>query len=227
MVAGCEESGCKVTTIRSEEDDAPPLRPRRRRGRRHHTVTAATSLWHHIAVALSIAALLLVIGIATAAIIVPKATGSTALTVLTGSMRPSYPPGTLVVIRPTPVADIQVGDVITYQITSGQPAVATHRVIEKGFRQDGEVQFITQGDNNSAPDQNPVREVQVRGRLWYAIPYLGWVNSAMNGGQRQALVPILGGLLLAYAAWMLVSGVRDKRRTSKSAEAPPTPDASD
>lgn len=178
--------------------------------------TQPRSLLHYIGVSLSVVALVVVVAVATATIIVPKIAGATPLTVLTSSMEPRYPPGTLVIIRPVAAADIQVGDVITYQLRSGEPEVVTHRVIEKDFRQDGEIQLVTQGDNNAVPDQNPVREVQVRGRLWYAVPYLGWVNSWLGGGARQAALPVLAGLLIAYGAWTMLSGVREKRRKGRA-----------
>ncbi len=160
---------------------------------------------------LSLLALVLVVGIALAAVIVPRAAGATTLAVLTGSMQPAYPPGTLVVIRPTPPEDIRVGDVITFQLESGKPAVATHRVVEKGFRADGEIQFITRGDDNPIADLEPVREVQIRGRLWYAIPHLGRVSVLLDGNQRALLTTAVAGGLLAYAGWQVVAGLRDRR----------------
>lgn len=174
------------------------------------------SLLYYIGLAVSLVALLIVVAIALAAIIVPMATGSTALTVLTSSMEPRYPAGTLIVVRPVAAADVQVGDVVTYQSKSGQPQVVTHRVIEKGFRQDGGLQFITQGDANSVADENPVREVQIQGRLWYSVPYLGWVANAMNGSARQTIVPVIAGLLVAYGVWSVGSGIVQKRKRSRT-----------
>lgn len=169
---------------------------------------------------LSFLALVLVVGIALAAVIVPRVAGATTLAVLTGSMEPAYPPGTLVVIRPTPPQEIRVGDVITFQLESGKPAVATHRVVEKGFRADGEIQFVTQGDDNPIADQEPVREVQIRGRLWYAIPYLGHVSVLLDGNQRALLTTAVAGGLLAYAGWQVVAGLRDRRSRH---DVPPSP----
>ncbi len=171
-------------------------------------------VWHFISVMLSTALLVLVVAVAFAAIIVPRAAGGTALTVLSSSMEPKYPIGTMVVIRPAAAVDINVGDVITYQITSGDPTVATHRVIEKGLRHDGEIQFITQGDNNSVPDPEPVREVQVRGAVWYSVPYLGHVAHGLNNGGRAWLVPVAAMAFLGYGGWLMLSGVRDRRKRS-------------
>jgi signal peptidase len=127
-------------------------------------------------------------------------------------MAPKLPPGTLIVIRPTPIDDIHVGQVLTYQIHSGSPAVISHRVIEREVStKDGTTTFITKGDNNALADP-PVREVQVKGTLWYSIPYLGYVNNAVNGDGRALVVPILAGLLFAYALYTVVSTITSRRR---------------
>lgn len=146
------------------------------------------------------------------AVLVPRLGGATPYTVLTGSMRPHLPPGTLVVVKPVPVEEIRAGDVITYQLESGQPTVVTHRVVAQGVRADGEVVLQTQGDANNAPDAEWVRPVQVRGRLWYAVPHLGRVNTLLTGSQHQAVVYVVGGGLAGYAAFMFASALRDRRR---------------
>ena len=87
----------------------------------------------------------------------------------------------------------------------------------------GEVRFTTQGDANNTPDAEPVQPVQVRGKVWYAIPYLGWANQAIDGGTRSWAVPALAGALFVYAAWTVGSGLwerRQKKRTAEEASAP-------
>lgn len=178
----------------------------------------------------STAALALVVLVAAVAVVVPLATGSTPLAVLTGSMRPGYPPGTLVVIRPVDPSQIQVGDVVTYQLESGRPGVATHRVVEVGYRADGEVQLVTQGDANNAPDPEPVREVQLVGRLWYAVPYLGHVSTVLTGDRRTLVVSVVAGAFIAYGVWQITSGTLGRSRrddtASPATEPAPAADAS-
>lgn len=146
------------------------------------------------------------------AVVIPRLAGATPFTVLTGSMRPDYPPGTLVVVKPVSFEDIGVGDVITYQLESGKATVVTHRVTAVAAQLDGEVVLTTQGDANNVSDPQAVRDVQVRGRLWYSVPYLGHVNNALTGGQRQAAVLVASVLLVGYAAFMFVGSLRDRRR---------------
>jgi signal peptidase len=179
------------------------------------TSSAGSGVLHSIGVGLSAGLLLVVVALAVVLVVVPKATGSTPLTVLTSSMEPSLPPGTLLVVRPTPVEEIRVGDVMTYQIESGRPEVISHRVTEIVSSSDGTTSFITKGDNNDAPDDEAVLPVQVKGTLWYSVPVLGFVNQAVNGQARAWIVPLLAVALFGYAGYMIVSGLvshRSERR---------------
>ncbi|MBO9049620.1 signal peptidase I [Curtobacterium flaccumfaciens] len=173
---------------------------------------------HAVVLGLSTGLLLLVAALAVVLIVVPKATGSMPLTVLTQSMEPTLPPGTLLVVRPTPIDDIRVGDVVTYQIVSGQPAVVSHRVVSVSSSSDGERTFVLKGDNNAEADPAPVTAVQIRGVVWYSVPEIGIVNQVVNGS-RSWLIPAVAGVLLTYGAVMMTAGFMSaarRRRAGKS-----------
>lgn len=163
----------------------------------------------------------LVVALLGISVILPALGGGTAYTILTGSMKPSMPPGTVVVVRPTPVDQIRTGDVITYQIESGESTVATHRVISVQTTLDGKTQLITQGDANNAPDPNPVLPVQVKGVRWYAVPYVGLPALAVDGDIRQIVVMGAVVLLFGYAAMSFGGAVRDRHRDRRAAAAAP------
>lgn len=146
------------------------------------------------------------------AVVVPRVGGATPYTILTSSMEPGLPPGTLVVVRPVDPADIGVGTVITYQIASGKPAVVTHRVVGQGVDGDGGTVFLTQGDANGAPDAQPVRPAQIKGEQWYAVPHLGRLTNLVSGSQRQVAMMIVVAGLLGYAATMFSAAARDRSR---------------
>ena len=173
---------------------------------------------YYVGLGASAALLLAVVALALILIVVPKIAGATPLTVLTASMEPRYPPGTLIYVLPVKSADIRLGDVITYQIESGKPAVISHRVIAINSPANGKRTFILKGDNNSMPDQAAVLPVQVRGRLWYSVPLLGWVNSALNGSKRSWIVDAVAAALFAYAGYMIISGIvaASRKRRKKS-----------
>lgn len=162
----------------------------------------------------------LVVGLLAAAVlvVVPMATGSQTYTVLTNSMAPSYPPGTFLVVRPLPFEEIERGDVITYQLQSGQPEVITHRVISTTAGQQGEGLLITQGDNNALPDPEPVRPAQVRGELFYAVPFVGFLANALGNADRSLFsLVVASGLLLygvAHLSAAALSGLRSRKASS-------------
>jgi signal peptidase len=159
--------------------------------------------------------LLSMLALLLATVAVPKVTGSTPYTVLTGSMRPGIPPGSLVVTRPVEAADLRVGDAITYQLRSGEPEVVTHRITAVSTTLGGETLFTTQGDANPAPDDKPVKAGQIRGVVWYGLPLLGYVNSWLTGEQHIWAVGISVALLLAYSAFMCTAAVVESRRSKR------------
>lgn len=171
-------------------------------------------LLSYLALGLSWGLLAFVLLIAVLVILVPAVTRSTPYTILTSSMEPGLPPGTLIVVKPIDPDEIRIGTVITYQLRSGEAEVVTHRVIQiQGeTTPDGERTFITKGDANGAADEDPVREVQIRGAVWYSVPWIGWVNNLVNGDMRAVVIPIVAVALFGYAGWMFVSSRLDKRR---------------
>jgi signal peptidase len=184
--------------------------------------TASPPAWrevmHAVLLGLSTGVIVLVAALAVVLIVIPKVTGSVPLSVLTQSMEPSLPPGTLLVVRPVPVDDIRVGDVVTYQIASGQPAVVSHRVVGITTSSTGQRTFVLKGDANDLPDSAPVTAPQIRGVLWYSLPGLGVVNQAVNGS-RSWLVPTMAGILLTYGVLMVGMGTRSavQRRRRRAA----------
>ena len=151
------------------------------------------------------------IAILLAAIVIPKIADGQPYTVLTSSMKPEYPPGTLIVVRKVDPSSLAIGDVVTYQIRSNDPDVITHRIVGFTFDQQGNRLLTTQGDAVPVPDERPVQPAQLRGKLWYSIPYLGHVNSWITGGTRMIIVYTIAVVLVLYAATQFVGSFRERR----------------
>lgn len=149
-------------------------------------------------------------------VFVPLILGAQSYTVLTGSMRPALEPGHLIAVRATPIEEIKPGDIITFQIDSGRPEVATHRVVGVGYSGDGERLLTTQGDANNVEDANPVQEVQLRGVLVYAIPWLGYLNAWATPAVKSVVVTIVG---VGAIGWGLIVLFKDTRRRRRLAGA--------
>lgn len=187
-------------------------------------MSAARKAWSLGGRLASYAALLLAVFAALLLVAVPMLTGSQTYTVLTGSMQPNYPPGTLVVIKPIAADQLAVGDVITYQIAPGQPEVVTHRITGLGVAQNGERSFATQGDANNSPDDRAVMPVQIRGKLFYSVPLLGypanWLNQGFDQvGGKGPVILIVVGLLFGYGFWMFFRAWRERGETAAARKA--------
>ncbi len=164
-----------------------------------------------------LAVMLLVLAVT---VVIPRLTGSTPYTVLTSSMKPSYPPGSLVVIKPADAAELQVGTAVLYQIRSGEPDVITHRIVATRQSGGGDTTYITRGDNNGSDDADPVKIEQIRGKVWYSVPYMGYVNNWLNGEQRRiTLIAIVVGLS-GYAIFMFLGAGNDYRKKRKEPQEP-------
>jgi len=88
-----------------------------------------------------------------------------------GSMEPAIKMGSIVVVKP--VEDYKINDVITFQ-GRGERDFTTHRIVEMRV-EGGRPIYITQGDANNAPDMREVRASEVKGKVLFSIPYLGYV----------------------------------------------------
>ena len=100
--------------------------------------------------------------------------------VLTGSMEPTFSPGTLLLVKET--NSIEKGDIVVYQ--SGQSLVV-HRVRAL----DGDL-IITQGDANNAPDV-PFFKDQVKGKVIAWLPHVGTIAELLRTPAAVLLILIL------------------------------------
>jgi signal peptidase I len=178
-------------------DEAPVAAPRR-----SHTIRRWVVRFISLVATLAVVG---IVGLALALTAVPAAVGGHALTVLSGSMVPEFSPGAMVVDRPAPTSSLRVGDIVTYATTdevSGAPILITHRIVEV---QAGPT-FITQGDANNSPDSRPVTADQVRGKVWYSVPYVGTARNFLLAQGAGLIVGGAAGLILAV--WLLLQALK-------------------
>jgi signal peptidase I len=145
------------------------------------------------------------------------------VTVLSGSMRPTFSPGDMVIVTPEPVGAVRVGQVISYQVPSGIHQVETHRIIK--IIQGGAHPVIqTQGDANNWPDPWTAKlEGNTAWRMRTVIPHLGyvvnWLRSRMLQRGAIVLAPVLLALLMLSEIWGVGDGQERSHRRAKRAVA--------
>ena len=121
------------------------------------------------------------------------------VTVLSGSMRPTFSPGDVIVVTPEPARDLRAGQVISYHIPVDGRPVVTHRVVR--VIEPGDEPIVqTKGDANNAVD--PWQAKLHGGTIWrfrFRAPLLGYPLLALRTPRAHwLLVVFLPALLAAY-----------------------------
>lgn len=98
------------------------------------------------------------------------------LSVLSGSMSPTFNTYDMIIDISTKESNIKVGDVITFWKGNN---LVTHRV-EGIANKNGTIYFKTKGDANSVEDLEEVSAQEVVGRYIFRIPYLGLIMAKLR-----------------------------------------------
>lgn len=162
-------------------------------------------------------ALIVLLAIALAGV---RALGLTPYAVLSGSMEPTYPVGSLIYVKKVDPSEVQVGDAITF-VVNDDLLVATHRVVEVKKRttrcqavldengaagnplfeeiplEEPAYYYTTKGDANDAVDGAQVYDKNLLGKPVLAIPYLGYLSAWLQTRRGRTISICIAVALLA------------------------------
>lgn len=130
---------------------------------------------------------------------VPRLMGYNIYEVVSGSMEPEIPVGSVIYVKAAEPETVEAGDIIAF-VQNG--SVITHRVEENRYV---EGEFVTKGDANKEEDMEPVAYGSLIGRVERHIPVLGIVMTllASNTGKLYAALLALCGVLFHMLAGVL------------------------
>lgn len=135
--------------------------------------------------------------------------GYTPYTVISGSMEPKYPVGSIVYVEQTDSEDIDIGDTITF-ILNEELTTITHRVVEDDTEN---LLFTTKGDANNVNDASPVHYKNVLGVVRYSLPLLGYISVFIASKKGIALIVMIVSIMLISS--LLTYLIEDKKRKVK------------
>lgn len=123
--------------------------------------------------------------------------------VATESMYPTIKPHAMMVVKETNPEKLEVGDIISF--VSRDPAiygqVNTHRIYAI-TEEDGELAFVTKGDNNPSPDTLHVYPDEIKGKVIAHTPPIKGLTSLLSfAGTR------MGFFIVILMPLMLVTGM--------------------
>jgi signal peptidase len=118
-----------------------------------------------------------------AILLIPAAFGYHRYVIVSGSMTGTYDRGSIVFDREVPVADLKVGDVITYEPppNASSESLITHRIVWSGRSEEGIRTFHTKGDANSIVDPwTFTLDKPEQARVAFSVPYIGYLLAALS-----------------------------------------------
>jgi signal peptidase I len=137
------------------------------------------------------------------------------MTVSSQSMQPTLNQGDLIVLKGEQAENINVGDVVAFNVPSPYNKLASsptiHRVVEKCTKNE-ETYFKTRGDNNNDADTWEVPEENVVGKYsQFRIPYIGFIVIFLK-------TPLGLALLVLTVAFAFVYDHYKKKRMNETCQ---------
>jgi signal peptidase len=144
--------------------------------------------------------------------------------VLSGSMEPAYPVGSLIYVKAVDCKELKVGDPITYRLD--EDTVVTHRIIEVLIDEEdpNTIRYFTQGDANDIPDATSVHYKNILGTPVFAVPYMGYVSNYIQNPPGM-YVAISAGAILLMLVFLpdLFSDEKPGKKQTESEKEEPSP----
>lgn len=178
------------------------------RVRRHRPVGLVVGSWRGWYVATLAAAFAVLLPLATF-LVAAWLMGWQLQAVLSGSMSPTYPVGSLLVVGAIDATEVRTGMPIVFEDPEHRGYLVVHRVV--GMAPGESLQFITQGDANATRDPAAVPARMVRGRVLWQVTRLGSVMDWLQWPRSFLILVLVPGLVLLADGW------RDRRRAGVSA----------
>ena len=153
----------------------------------------------NIALCLIITVLIVVLGL--------RAMGMEFFVVRTGSMYPSYPIGTMILVSPTDFSQLNVGDVITFM--ADKNTAVTHRIYTIDTQNKT---LVTKGDNNNTSDKS-INADSIVGKVVFSIPYLGYISIFADTIYGKITISAIAVFIVAMIIYNFICAVLNKKMT--------------
>lgn len=150
--------------------------------------------------------LLIIIVLCCIPLTLPRVMGYQIYSVVTGSMEPEIPVGSIVYVKSIAPEELQEKDIIAFYGGRDTNAIITHRVVKNNVISG---QLTTKGDANNTEDMNPVDYSDVIGIVEYTLPKVGELAQLFTSVQGKfCAVCVVAAAILLH----LIASLFDKRK---------------
>ncbi len=141
---------------------------------------------------------------------VPRFMGYEIYNVVSGSMEPEIPVGSVIYVEEAVPEEVQEGDVIAFW---SNDSVVAHRVVKNKMVEGA---FVTKGDANAEEDMNDIDYEALVGRVAAHYPMLGELMILYTSSVGKAYVVCFAA---CGAMFNILAGMLRERRRKRSADA--------
>ena len=150
--------------------------------------------------------LLIIIVLGCLPLTLPRVFGFQIYTVISGSMEPEIPTGSMVYVKGVQPKDVKEDEVIAFYGGADSASIITHRVVANSEIM-GE--FITKGDANEEKDMNPIPYADYIGKVVFSVPVLGGIAQTFTSTAGKIAAASVVGLAVLLE---LVAALIERRR---------------
>ncbi len=137
--------------------------------------------------------------------------------VMSGSMEPKIKVGSVVFVRGVKPEILKENDVITYTSLEDPNISITHRLTEIEEKE-GKTVFKTQGDANNSEDIAEVSPSQIKGKVIFSLPLLGYLSVWIRRPLGFGLLVILPAILIIISEILNIKKTIEKEVEKKYAK---------
>jgi len=141
--------------------------------------------------------ILIAIGVLVAFSLIPIKGNYRIMSVMSGSMEPALPVGSLIVVKPS--SNYRVGDIITFLPIDAKTKEenVTHRLYS--IEETGSRRIITtKGDANKDPDERTITQDRVIGKHLFTVALLGYVLTYIKTLPGLILIILVPSIIIVY-----------------------------
>ncbi|MBP3330070.1 MAG: signal peptidase I [Clostridia bacterium] len=125
--------------------------------------------------------------------------GARGYSVASNSMNPELSKGDVVFVKETPFEKLQKGDIVTVEFKVKDGTTYTHRIVSIDY---DKKEIKTAGDKTGLVDTESATADQIKGKVWFSIPLLGYLSLWLTNTDYAAAIAIsvLAVMVIGFVA---------------------------
>ncbi len=138
--------------------------------------------------------------------------GARGYSVASNSMSPKLNKGDVVFVKEIPFEELKKGDIVTVAFKVNDGTTYTHRIIEIDY---DKKEIRTAGDATGLEDYEGATAEQIKGRVWFSVPVLGYLSLMLTNVNYAAVIGI-AVLVLMAVSFVVSRFYKNKTRGDKN-----------